>query len=64
MSQSEEKDEKKKIFKVLHKNEKIYHIQNNTSKKNLSLYYKCIYCGKKFDRINLFEVHMKIHVSY
>ena len=57
-------NEKKKIFKVFHKNEKIYHIQDNTQKKYLSLYYKCIYCGKKFNNINVFEVHMKIHVSY
>ena len=62
------KNEKKKIFEVFHKNEKIFHIQNklenNIQEKYFSFYYKCIYCGKKFNNINAFEIHMKIHVSY
>ena len=57
----------KRIFQVFHKKEIIIHKQNLSKKISIKnsrhVIYKCIYCGNKFNKINRFESHMKIHVS-
>ena len=57
----------KRIFQVFHKKEIIIHKQNLSKKISIKnsryIIYKCIYCGNKFNKINRFESHMKIHVS-
>ena len=59
---------KKRIFEVFHKKEMIYLVNDSISnkvKEKQSLYqYKCIYCGNKYNNMNRFEAHMRIHVSY
>ena len=57
----------KKLFQVFHKKEIIIHEPNSSKKFSIKnsrhVIYKCIYCGNKFNTINRFESHMKIHVS-
>ena len=57
----------RKIFEVLHKNEKIFVENNNKKSKNRNssnILYKCIYCGNAYCNIFRFESHMKMHVSF
>ena len=58
---------KKRIFEVFHKKEIIYlnsdSVSNNEEEKLPSIQYKCIYCGNKYNNMNRFESHMRIHVS-
>jgi len=59
--------QKKKVFEVFHKKETISSIQEkiskNIGKTHQIFQYKCIYCGNKYNNMNRFEAHMKIHVS-
>ena len=57
----------KKIFEIFHKKEIILNeinINDELSKNQEFILYKCIYCENKYNNINRFEAHMKIHVSY
>ena len=58
---------KKRVFEVFHKKEMIYltpdSVSNNEGEKMPSVQYKCIYCGNKYNNMNRFEAHMRIHVS-
>ena len=58
---------KKRVFEVFHKKEMIYltpdSISSNDGEKIPSIQYKCIYCGNKYNNMNRFEAHMRIHVS-
>ena len=59
--------QKKRIFEVFHKKELIYSVTDSISNKlgdKQSIYqYKCVYCGNKYNNMNRFEAHMRIHVS-
>ena len=59
--------QKKKVFEVFNKKETISSIQEkiskNIGKTHQIFQYKCIYCGNKYNNMNRFEAHMKIHVS-
>ena len=58
---------KKRVFEVFHKKETIYSnndsIFNKIGQNNPIFQYKCIYCGNKYNNMNRFEAHMRIHVS-
>ena len=57
----------RKIFEVLHKNEKIFlenYNKKSKSKNSSNILYKCIYCGNAYCNIIRFESHMKMHVSF
>lgn len=58
---------KKRVFEVFHKKEMIYSkndsIFNKIGQNNPIFQYKCIYCGNKYNNMNRFEAHMRIHVS-
>ena len=60
--------QKKRVFEVFHKKEMICSVPDSISNKveeKQSIYqYKCIYCGNKYNNMNRFEAHMRIHVSY
>lgn len=53
---------KKQIFEVHHKNEKITVFINEEKNKYRTLY-KCVYCQQIFYSINRFDSHMRKHVS-
>ena len=59
--------QKKRVFEVFHKKEMICSepdsISNKVGEKHPLFYYKCIYCGNKYNNMNRFEAHMRIHVS-
>ena len=67
ISNNNNSKQKKKIFEVFHKKETIYSnpepISNNIGKSHQIFQYKCIYCGNKYNNMNRFEAHMRIHVS-
>lgn len=57
-----------KIFNIFHKAELIYNEQKTSQKDEnskifYSIQYKCFYCKKKYNNLNIFEAHMRIHVS-
>ena len=58
---------KKRFFDVFHKKEIIYlnqdSISNSEESKFSNVHYKCIYCGNKYNNMNRFETHMKIHTG-
>jgi len=60
------KKPKKRFFEVFHKKETIYSnqetISNSEESKLPSVQYKCIYCGNKYNNMNRFEAHMRMHV--
>lgn len=62
------KKPKKRFFEVFHKKETIYSnqetISNSEESKFPSVQYKCIYCGNKYNNMNRFEAHMRMHVRY
>lgn len=61
-------NQKKRIFEVFHKKEMIHSVPDSISdkvgEKQYIYQYKCIYCGNKYNNMNRFEAHMRIHVSY
>ena len=67
VSNTEKPKGKKRVFEVFHKKETIYltpdSVSSNEGEKNPSIQYKCIYCGNKYNNMNRFEAHMRIHVS-
>ena len=58
---------KKRFFDVFHKKEIIYLNQDSIKKRKESkfsnVHYKCIYCRNKYNNMNRFETHMKIHTG-
>ena len=58
---------KKRVFEVFHKKEMICtspeSVSSKEGKKKLIFKYRCIYCGNKYNNMNRFEAHMRIHVS-
>ena len=58
---------KKRVFEVFHKKEMICTSPDSVSikdgKKKPIIKYRCIYCGNKYNNMNRFEAHMRIHVS-
>ena len=58
----------KKIFEIFHKKTEISIIsltdQNELKSKNTHfIQFKCFYCQNKYNNINIFEAHMRLHVS-
>lgn len=57
---------KKRFFEVFHKKEMLYLNQDSMSNsedgKSTIVQYKCVYCGNKYENMNRFEAHMRIHV--